>query len=415
MRRKAPAIALLVALGSCRGNEPTACDRDAFAKLGQSLASMSIAEQIEHVWPAMVEVCGESIPQPIQSSFAPEPAGHALLRERDPRGVELRNAACPTWQALEQAYASGSLDLSAAVAYEKCNFARYEVLANDEVVGNETAIMAWATHQWLLDQGLDASAAKSVTRALYARVQFESWQITQVPELRWPKAHGVPVGEGIAIHVARDKIDFAGYPELVSLRDGAIVDPYQFDHLYEKLIEHRGSSERLAARSGQPGDEALLIVADAQTPMATILRILALARVAGFPRYGFFVEPEAFEPTYIPVTYSVDGWTGKPDPTRLPTLISIELMPEGLTLGRGWEDRARLEVHALDDLDAVAKYARNAHADAKASRVVVAVADAITLEQTLAVIAAARGADCSETGAGCVLPEVLIAPETTVR
>jgi hypothetical protein len=382
------ALALLVALAACRSDEPErpACDLDALGELGRTLASMSIAKQMNHVWPGLIAACGEAVPKPLTYYFVPESRGLVLPRRRDPWSAALQHAACPNWDEIALAH-QGSWDLlSAAVAFEACDFARYEVLAANEVVGPTHAIMVWATHQWLLDQGLDARAAAPVTRALFAREQFESWGLERVDDLRWPNAHGVPVGDGIAVQVAHERLRFAGAP----IRDHR--------DLYESVVKHVEWNRELARQRERAWDEALVIVADVETPMRTVLDILELTKEAGFPRYGLFVEPEAFEPTYIPITLSSEDSTNTA--TDAAIFMSIELAPEGLTVSRS-NDRSTRKVHELTDLEAVWAFATAIRRDdPQARRVVISAADTIPLEQALAVIEAAR-----------VLPEVVLASD----
>lgn len=390
-------LASIVALAACRAQPPTpTCNVHALTELGNELVSMSIVDRADRVWPGIVAAC-ESIPWTLNEYFDPELASDVLTSHRDTRIVALQNVACPGWEALRRAVAESGIGFSADALFERCNFARYQVFDADEIAGHASAIMTWTTHQWLLDRGVDPQVAAPLTRALFAREQIMWWMIDRDDQLRWPRAHGVPfVGPGPAIHVRREQIMFAAKP--YTLDDG-VLEADTVMWLADALAQE-------AARQ-----EALLIVADIGTPMVTIMRLIRMARSAGFHSQGVFVEPaNGYLPTSIPMQIAPEE--PAPDPAQIPMMMTVELEPEGLTLGRGWGDRQSIEAHSIRDLEAVARFAAEIRRrDPAARKAVVSAADTVTLEQALAVIEAARGAECSETGEGCLLPEILLRNE----
>lgn len=405
-------LTLLGSLAACRSEpEPRRCDLDALTKLGHELAPMSIAEQAEHVWPGIIAACDRAVPIPLNNYFDPKSLGDVLPRERAAWTVMQQHRACPKWDEIIRAHEDTPWDSRAVSIFEQCDFARYDVVAADEIAGiAASGIMTWATHQWLLEQGLDARAAVPVTRALFALDQIESWRVAPLDKLQYPKAHGVPLPDAMPIYVTREQIRFEGHQGF-SLEDGQ--PSFMFG---ERMTEE---AERELAGAKQQGRVAiLLIVGDVGAAMSTVLFVLRVGRSAGFHRFGFFVAPEAYVPTYIPVTLARDELLDNVelDPKRTPMLMTIELTPEGLTLGRGWNDRSKLEAHALTDVDAVAHFADMIRSeDPNARFVVLSIAGPVTLDQALAVIEAARGPQCSESGAGCVLPEVVLRSENAHR
>jgi hypothetical protein len=177
MPRAALFVAILVfALGACRERPSESCDRDALAKLSEALATMSRADQANHVWPGLVDACADAIPAPLAIYFEPLHDPHVrwagVRRERGAWTLELQRAACPSWDADKLSNNFEFADNPAGSAFVACDFARYEVLAADEADGQSPAIMTFAMHQWLLDQGVDARTAAPITRALFALEQI---------------------------------------------------------------------------------------------------------------------------------------------------------------------------------------------------------------------------------------------------
>lgn len=403
MRREALAIVVLLILASCRDDAETrSCDLDTLTELADALGRMSVAEQANHVWPGLVDACGNAIPGPFYFYFDPDTLGGTFPRERDFWSAMLQHRTCPGWDELARANeGSGSLG---TVAFDGCDFARYEVLAIEEVTGRWSPIMIFATHQWLLDVGLDPGVAKPITRSLYALDEMRGWPISPMDELRWPKAHGVPMRGGVPIYVTPSYIT-SGKRRRVSL------DNVDSEHDLAEILAKE------VTRLDREQDEPLLIVADAETPMATIMGLIHAAERVSFTRYGFFVEPETFVPTYLPVALARGSLSSSElEPLRTLTVMSIEFTPEGLTLSRGRAQGPTPQVLAFTELDAVSNFAREVHRDApEARRVVVSAAGTVPLEPVLAVIAAARGPECSETGDGCVLPDVVVMQEQAHR
>jgi hypothetical protein len=409
MRYRAPTtLLLLVTLAACRGEpeqEPSKCDLDALTELGHTLAPLSFAEQAERVWPGIMAACDDEVPTPLVNYFDPETLGDVLPRGRGPWTIALQRRACARWDAIVRAKQDTPLDSRALEIFEACDFGRYEVLTADEIIGTPTPIMTWATHQWLLDQGLDARAAAPLTRALFARNQIEFWWLIEIEDdLRAPKAHGVPFPGGMSICVTREQVIFAGRQDFAT-EDGRLMSPWFGEHMVEE-------AERTLARADRgESDAVLLIVGDARAEMTVVTAVLYAGKGAGFERFGLFVAPEAFVPTHIPVALAPHDPADavELDPKQTPMLMSVELTPDGLTLGRGWNDRSKLQAHALDDLAAVASFAEaTRRADPNARVVVISAERAVTLDQTLAVIEAARGPQCSDNEADCVLPDVLL-------
>lgn len=408
------AFGLVVALSSCRreSNAP-ACDLAALTKLGEALAAQPVAAQVETVWPGILAACGDGLPMPLAQYIAQlhDPTLEqytVLLRQADPVLVGLQRRACPSIHDVAPAAVDAPPNFGGAIYYEGCDYARFGVLSAEEVEGTWNANPTWATHQWLLDQGLDSRAAAPITGALYALEQVHSWPIERRPDLRLPNAHGVAIFEGFPIYVTREHIQL-NRRILAVLDDGALaataLSGRVIVELYDELVSEVERSRNNFELLDKTWDGAAWIVADAQTPMPTIVDVLHTARVTGLDRYGFAVAPEAYVPTYIPVSLPV-LYAAKPEPA----LMRIELSPEGLTLSRGRAGDQTPNALALTQLDAVTSFAEAVHRDDPSTRLVISAADTVRLELLLQVIAAARGPDCRASGDGCLVAEVMLLP-----
>jgi biopolymer transport protein ExbD len=426
----------LLSLASCQSDvgQKSGCDLDALAKLAGTLESAPKGDQVTIVWPGIVDACGSAMPEDLKAyfDFAHDPTSRESARLTSPSDAvtAMKRRACPNFEEAAHAHADAPANLRGQVMHQGCNFARYGLIADDEIATNTTAILTWAMHQWFLDQGLATEHANTITRALYALDQRGSSPMHGVADLRWPTAHGIAIPDGIAVVVTQTEITFNDQV-IARLADGVLADADVRNHLiprlWEALDEEVYKSKQNAEFHGEPWGEPLIIAADARTPFATIVNLMFTAGRAEFPRYGFVVASESDPHAYIPVSPprfdpSPSRWSltqttdNKPDllanvgdPLEPITFMSIEVRSDGLSLSRSATDEAQPENHPRGATDKVLAYAKAVRRDNPDARHVVVSAEGdVPLQDVLAAIAAARGPACSHSGEGCVLPEVIV-------
>jgi TonB family protein len=105
------------------------------------------------------------------------------------------------------------------------------------------------------------------------------------------------------------------------------------------------------------------------------------------------------------------------DDVQEPTVVmTIELHSDGLSLSRGAAYEGQPETHARGASDEILAYAKAVRRDNPLAHEVVISADGdVPLQDVLAAIAAARGPACSQSGEGCVLPDVIISSDGAHR
>jgi biopolymer transport protein ExbD len=423
VRRLAPLIPiLLLSLAGCRGqsggDQRSGCDLDVLANVSRALDRAPKADQIELVWPGIVDACGSRMPKDLKSYFdyAHDPNSREGARLTPPSDAleAMKQKACPHWDVAARAIADAPANMRGELMHQGCEFDRYGVIADDEIATNTTAIMTWAMHQWFLDQGLATEHANTITRALYALDERGSSPMHGLADLRWPKAHGIPLTSGVPVVLTQTEITFNARM-IAQLADGVLADSDIRNHLipmlFEALDEEALKSKQVAEIRGQAWDEPLLIVADARTPFATIVNVMYTGGRAEFSRYGFVVAPEGEPYAYIPVDpprYDAGPrmLANSGEPTAV---MTVELHADGLSLSRSGGFEGQPEAHPRGADDQILAYAKAVRRDNPDARQVAISADGdVPLEDVLAAIAAARGPGCSPSGEGCVLPEVIV-------
>jgi biopolymer transport protein ExbD len=430
---------------ACRGTEsPSAkCDRQSLIELGDALANASESEQIAKVWPGLEAACADGLPAPVRSFYQPPveaiPVHVALPRELAREFEPLLLAVCPSWTELgAPIVADAPADQRATAAYRACSLQRFGVLEEHELGGRSSLMVSWAMHQVLLDQGLEPAQAKPITRALMRLEGRVSTLAQPIAGQTWPVARGVPLSEGFVVYVTRDAIAFDGRAVL-TLTDGVIAASDRADGLLPRVYEELGRSLDEAKQEFDGRGEqwmALIIAADAKTPVATIMDLLPTGDEAGFEEFGLVVDAGPDGIAQLPITalphrpapapegksglYTMRGpkaaipsMTGKPD-------MTIEISAQQLSMAT--ESSPTPELEAITDTAALTNAVQALKRDdPNARRVAISAEPTVSVETLVAVIAAVRGPECTglhARGTGltgeeseCLLPEVLLLAE----
>jgi hypothetical protein len=190
-----------------------------------------------------------------------------------------------------------------AFVYETCELGRYELAGVEEGV----PMMVYALHRWLLDQGLDAERARTISRAvMLSETRAHAWAGTyadrRLPEV--PRATAVvdPVGE--IVHVTASAIRYhnllQGEREIVELRAGRIASEPSSDSAVRSLWVALGSVR---------ATERLDIAADVGTRLETILRICNTGIEVEIHEFGLVVETQPWRRGTLPFELARPGET----------------------------------------------------------------------------------------------------------
>lgn len=353
------------------------CDQQKLIELAGALANASESERIATVWPGLEAACGDGLPEPMRSFYQPPverfPTHVAKPKEFSPEFEPLLLAACPTWtESGAPIVDDAPIQQRSTAAYRACSFERFGVLEEYELGGRSSLMVSWATHQWLLDQGLEPAQAKPITRALMGLEGRVTAVVQPAAGLTWPTARGVALAnsfgvsltDGFVVYVTRDAVGFEGR-----------AVPRVSEALGRSLTE---AKQEPAREEWAP----LIIAADAATPFATIVDLLHIGKQLGFERFGLVVDAGPDGLAWMPIS------------------LASELGPA-------------IEVIAANDHAALSKYSQAVKGEDPQARRVAISAEPTTSVQTLAsAIAAVRRSECSHLHDECLLPEVLVPPTT---
>jgi len=416
--RRSLLLPLLVLLTTCKGEQPkvtheqsaagstqAGCELAELSALGEALTQAEPSARVDLAWPGVREAC-RGLPAALASYFDAVYASKLdqakAVRSDAPELRAVHEAVCPEFSAVGPAVAMVPPSSRARMLFEGCGLERYAVFELDELDPQSGGLMTWALHQWLLDQGLDAERARPLTRAIYGLEVHASAEIERVTGLRLPTMAGRALEAGPRIYLSASELRF-GSERLMALDGGRIPPTELRNHELPALSERLGAvadgDQARAMVDDEPWAGRVLIVADRDTPYATLMDLMSTAGRVGYTRFAFVVRPSAGRLAQV----------GIAPPRSGPAAITIELSGAGLSLARASEGEAEAETHALDDLDAVAALAEAARADDPEARIAtISATGEVTLEQLLAVIDAARGAGCDIDPGRCLLPEVVL-------
>jgi biopolymer transport protein ExbD len=188
-------------------------------------------------------------------------------------------------------------DQRTRAVFEVCGLARFALLDSGEPWAVED-ITGFIANDWLLRHGVEASLARRFARGLMLTTADESLSRQRcLAELDSPAcatvvraaANGLPVstsglppGDATAVFVL---------PTSIWIRDRVVAPS---SSLREALVE-QAQRERARARENEREDERewpgrLLLFADRETPMATLLEVMRAGHEAGYTEYALSVE-----------------------------------------------------------------------------------------------------------------------------
>lgn len=198
--------------------------------------------------------------------------------------------ACAAGKQVFEVYVDLAWDQRAAYLYEHCELDRYGLGTLDDAI----PLMVWALHHWLLEQGLPAEQARTLSRAAllsdrraYAPAgTYDDRTLPGIADLE-RRDFGLEF-----VHVTTSAVYFKDR-ELASIVDGRIeelfLDP---DGLFTPLIlrldvPYWYDDER--------GPAQLDIAADRSIPVKAILQLARTGAREGFQAFSVVVETAPFE------------------------------------------------------------------------------------------------------------------------
>jgi len=436
-------LLLTISCLACRGSDSSGdgstagkCDAAALVELGEALARAPEHQQIAEVLPGLAAACGDALPAAAQSYYQPpaEPVARtSLLDGLDPKLEAMIIAACPDWTGAALVVADAPADQRATASYRACSFERFDVLAEHELRGTSPLIISWAVHRWLLDQGLTPAQARPITLALMSLERELTALVQPIAGQTWPTARGLPIPDGMVLHVTGEAIHFDG-KRIVELEDGVaakvtnhVIVPV-FDvveqQVHDRKVEHQSR--------GEDWYGALIIAADATTQVATIIDLLHTTRHLGFEQFGLVVHSTPDGLGQIPISsqrpeleraglYRLKGPAHAiPQLAREHDLdfpgaafLTVEIAASGsVTLSRGRDHEQPPESIEASDHAAIRQYAEAVKRDdPRARRVMISAEPRVDVQTLVSIIAAVRGPKCDIDELDCILPKVVLLPE----
>ncbi len=355
----------------------------------------------------LLAACADAMPPSVLSYL--ETGRDPLPYTKEPEVEAWIDRACPGIDTQRFTDSGWGQALEPEGIFASCGLARLG-MRRDELEGtlanNQTfTLLPWGLHQWFIEQGVSPSSASSIAKALLARERrTHSWVPT---EIQLPWADGDDAFRGVPLEISRSQIRFQNNDVIVTLSAGLRVSttPYEMvdDPLFAALLDAAVLAPYGWA-DGEPEANPLLIAADAATPMATIVDLLALAKHTGFTRQKLVVERDDGRVRAIEV--ACEAVTDRPgvEPDLSP-VMTVELTAAQASLGAGHPGVTLINGNDHAALRAYAVAFKQQHADAH--RIVISAAGDVTLGAFVAVIATIRGPGC-DIAHDCVLPDVLV-------
>jgi hypothetical protein len=227
--------------------------------------------------------------------------------------------------------------------------------------------IARLAHQWLLDQGVDANVAAPIMLALGIFERLRA--IQRMPNLDLAKVDGEPFD----IDVLRNPNHVVYFTETEIFVDGKA-----------HIVPHPPGPRLTPA----DGDGPTVIIAAADTRIATISRVLDIVPHFAIDQGGFVVAPGPNVATWIPFGCDLHWWRGVLRP-----LMSIELTPGGFTLLAPNTHENHPSAYTSADLDAITSLAESVRRDPSSDCALISAAGDVPLHDLLAAAAAARQAN----------------------
>jgi hypothetical protein len=276
-------------------NLESRCDQAALVALSEAVGKVSRGDRGAIAWTGIQAACGSSLPGSFGSYYdAPGRLGARVAEPDvdDARLTALIGKACPSWPTLGPAVADAPAYRRGDFAYEHCGFDRYRVV--DGLFHSlSPAVVTWALHQWLLDQGADPAHLAPITRAMLELDDGLALPVHRVDNLRLPSGPGSQIDEGFAVYVTPDELRF-GDRVLVELEGGKCPESVVVDDrlapLYDALVAAADEAKRQYEPRGEDWGGTLLLAADVETPATTAIAVMHTAAAAGYPRFAFVVD-----------------------------------------------------------------------------------------------------------------------------
>ncbi len=304
-----------------------------------------------------------------------------------------------------------------AAMYDRCKLERLGIMDRAKwLAGQPTSRTPWTAYSWLVDQGVDEAAAKTVVQALLRR-DAKRWEAPGQTLARVEHPLPLPPRRGVTLVVTPGAMMIDGR-DVVKLDKGMVAsaDKAEADKLgahfvgplFDVLAEEADRRKETTKAAGTSWDKTLVIVADAQTPHPTLADILASAAKAEFSRYALVVEAADGYGALEVSARALDstGRNAKVDFEVFIKSVGFDIQPHGsVAEGMIVERRPDGSLDYDGLAAAVEKFEASGSKAGTASVWPLNAAPLVDLARTLAVL---RGRSCAEDGKGCAFANLAI-------
>lgn len=427
---------------------PARCDLVALERLSSELGDKPLPLTIALAWPSVKTACADALPSELLNYWEglSSNGGRAPASvDKTTISIDLFEKACADYREVRETLNSTYPFKRGLGLFEACELGRYDVITRAESAAFGTADVTWATHQWLLDQGLERATLRPITRALFALERRLSWVVAPPNEGAWPLAPGAAWLPSALVTITPSSLEF-DERSILRLQDG-VIDPAEVqDHLilglFPPLRDEGAALEASAVTQPDGWLPRLALAADTETPFGTLIDVMHTAQRAQFGVFSILVQsPTAFGNVQLSVSppglYAkvrapnrrksksglyrfkpaagavlIDAGAGVEKPRTGPdtsATLSIELTPGAYTLAHGSLHKRKPKGGRASDHSMIRDYAKQLKADdPHAHRVVISASRGTPLTEVVAAIVAARGPQCDTVANACVLPDVVV-------
>ncbi|MEM7157305.1 MAG: hypothetical protein AAF799_30950 [Myxococcota bacterium] len=304
--------------------------------------------------------------------------------------------ACPGSHEVVTSIAHSEQEGRAAKLFDGCNFGRYDIVEREVFAARASASpLPFILFQWLVDQGVEGDAARTIARALELLDRRHRSAVRRDAGIEVPRVSTTldPVPRWSKVEVSMDALR-VGTENLARLDQGRLAPSEVTDHRIGRMHAALGSM------NNRPDDVGLTLIVDGRVPFVTLADVLHTVAEAGLERVGVVAETGVYQYAMAPLRVVRAGERRSETPT-----VTVEIDDRGFMLTAAESPEAapvRTEDHAAASL--IAKL--DAHRDALSAspRVTIVPRDEITTEALVQALVALRPVLCA--GDECSIPDV---------
>ncbi|MFO7565361.1 MAG: AgmX/PglI C-terminal domain-containing protein [Enhygromyxa sp.] len=356
---------------------------------GRSIFRSPPSDSTATTLPDLQFACHGALPGAVRAYYEyPREIGGETL---DPTLEELVLAACPSWRSSAAAsIAEAPSNQRALAAYRACSFERFGVIEESKLVGPSPLVVSWAMYPWFLEQGLTPAQTRAVTLALMRRER----RLSRLPMLdfgeRLPSAAGLlPVPAGIVVEISdaaiviEDQVAIE-FDEPMTRDESGYLGP---NSSLEYAVEQLEASRK---QRGEDWRAPLLLTADASTPFATLIDVVAITSRFEFAGQALIVDSsgELAQLPVLPAPRRIEPNSAEDEPAFLTVEIAAD---HSISVSRGRDLQQPPTKLDAGDHAKLAKLARAlTRDDPRAHRVVISAAPKVPVGVLAPVMAAAH-------------------------